>query len=181
MSKIINLYSRPGGGKSSIASGLTYELKKRHLTVNNPYEFAKELSWENNLTAINDQLFVLANQHHGIVKSYNKVDYIVTDSPILLSLIYKNKYTDNKYPSYLYDEYFDKLILNIHRSYDSINIFLDSDRTSHNNLERFHDIIESKKIDKEILNMLKVNDVDFKTIKLNDDTVKNIMINLDIW
>jgi broad-specificity NMP kinase len=73
MSKIINLFGGPGIGKSSIASGITYKLKKKHITCDNPYEFPKLLAWDENHSAIRDQLYVLANQHRGIVKSYGKV------------------------------------------------------------------------------------------------------------
>ena len=99
MTKIINLFGGPGIGKSSIASGLTYRLKKKHITCDNPYEFPKLLAWDENHSAIRDQLYVLANQHRGIVKSYGKVDYIILDSPILLSLTYRNYYKSDEYRS----------------------------------------------------------------------------------
>ena len=110
MSKIINLFGGPGIGKSSIAAGITYKLKKKHISCNNPYEFPKALAWDQNTEAIRDQLYVLANQHRGIAQSYGKVDYIVVDSPILFSLIYKNWY-DSGYPSNFYGDSFDQMIL----------------------------------------------------------------------
>ena len=33
MSKLINLFGGPGIGKSGIASGITYKLKKKHISV----------------------------------------------------------------------------------------------------------------------------------------------------
>ena len=65
MSKLINLFGGPGIGKSSIASGITYKLKKKHINCDMPYEFPKALAWDNNQSAIQDQLYVLANQHRG--------------------------------------------------------------------------------------------------------------------
>jgi DNA replication protein DnaC len=41
MSKLINLFGGPGIGKSGIAAGITYKLKKKHISCNNPYEFPK--------------------------------------------------------------------------------------------------------------------------------------------
>lgn len=180
MSKIINLYSGPGGGKTTIAAGLMYEMKKLGITVDSPYEYAKGLAWDNNMVALNDQLFVLANQHHSIVKSFGKVDYIITDSPILLSLVYKNKYTNGIYPTYLYDEYFDEMVLNMHRSYDSTNIFLENRRTTFNQTERVQNKSESEKIDSEILNILNEHDVEYKKLKVDENTVKNIMKILEL-
>ncbi len=52
--KIINLFAGPGAGKSSVAAGLTYQLKKRHIGCDCPYEFPKMLAWDNNGEAIKD-------------------------------------------------------------------------------------------------------------------------------
>jgi len=138
MSKIINLFGGPGIGKSSIAAGITYKLKKKHITCDNPYEFPKSLAWDENHSAIQDQLYVLANQHRGIVKSFGKVDYIVLDSPILLSLVYRGVYNATEYPSTLYQsEYFDELVLDMHSKYDNINILLQRSEGNHNEKERY--------------------------------------------
>ena len=48
MSKLINLFGGPGIGKSSIASGITYKLKKKHINCDMPYEFPKALAWDHN-------------------------------------------------------------------------------------------------------------------------------------
>ena len=90
--KIINLFAGPGAGKSTIASGLMYELKKQHISADNPYEFPKNLAWDENMGAIKDQFYITANQHRNIVRSYGKVDFVVCDSPILFALVYKEKY-----------------------------------------------------------------------------------------
>ena len=74
MSKLINLFGGPGIGKSSIANGITYKLKKQHISCNNPYEFPKRLAWDKNISQIQDQLYVFANQHRGIADCYGKVD-----------------------------------------------------------------------------------------------------------
>ena len=43
MSKLINLFGGFGIGKSGISTGITYKLKKKHISCNNPYEFPKRL------------------------------------------------------------------------------------------------------------------------------------------
>jgi len=55
MSTIINLFGGPGIGKSSIAAGLVYKLKRKHISCDAPYEFPKALAWDNNGVAIKDQ------------------------------------------------------------------------------------------------------------------------------
>ena len=175
MSKIINIFGGPGIGKPSIAAGITYKLKKNHISCDQPYEFPKLLAWDDNHSAIQDQLYVLANQHRGIVKSYGKVDYIVLDSPILLSLTYRNYYKGTEYPSSLYGESFDKMVLDTFNQYDNINIVLDRADGVHNNDERYQNLEESKELDIVIENSLIENNIPFHKIKVNDDTVDDIM------
>jgi len=175
--KIVNLFCGPGGGKSSIASGITYKLKKKHINCDMPYEFPKALAWDNNHSAIQDQLYVLANQHRGIVKSFGKVDYIVLDSPIILSLVYRNMYKGTSYPSTLYNsEHFDKLVLDIHNQYDSINILLErSDDGVHNDSERYQSLEESKELDKRIEQTLIDNNIPYHKVKVGKGVVKKIV------
>ena len=175
MSKIINIFGGPGIGKSSIAAGMTYKLKRNHISCDQPYEFPKLLAWDDNHSAIQDQLYVLANQHRGIVKSYGKVDYIVLDSPILLSLTYRNYYKGTEYPSSLYGESFDKMVLDTFNQYDNINIVLDRADGVHNNDERYQNLEESKELDIVIENSLIENNIPFHKIKVDDGTVDNIM------
>lgn len=176
MSKIVNLFGGPGIGKSSIAAGITYKLKKKHITCDNPYEFPKALAWDNNNEAIKDQLFVLANQHRGIVKSFGKVDYIVLDSPILLSLVYRSVYKGNEYPATLYEtDHFDNLVLDIHNQYDSINIVLERTDGNHNDKERYQSLEESQELDNKIEETLIKNNIPYQKVKVGKNTVKEIM------
>ena len=76
------------------------------------------MAWENNHSQISDQLYIFANQHRGIVRSYGKVDFIILDSPIILSLAYKNGY-GNEYPTNLYgNTSFDKMVTDVFSKYE---------------------------------------------------------------
>ena len=175
MSKIINLFGGPGIGKSSIANGLTYKLKKKHISCDNPYEFPKLLAWDENHSAIRDQLYVLANQHRGIVKSYGKVDFIILDSPILLSLTYRNYYKSNEYPATLYGESFDKLVLDTFNQYDNINIVLNRSIGLHNEKERYQTLEQSILLDVEIENTLIKHQLPYTKLDVGDNTVNEIL------
>jgi|TARA_B110000902_G_scaffold247703_1_gene304063 hypothetical protein len=181
MTKIINLYGAPGCGKSSTAAGITYKLKKNHINCDQPYEFPKLLAWDDNQSAIQDQLYVLANQHRGIVKSYGKVDYIVLDSPILLSLTYRNYYQGTNYPSSLYGESFDKMVLDIHNQYDNINILLKRTDGNHNDKERYHNLEQSKELDDVIQKSLDDNNIPYIMVVVDDNTVDKIIKLLDAY
>ena len=174
MSKLINLFGGPGIGKSSIAAGIFYKLKKKHISCNNPYEFPKTLAWDNNIPAIKDQLYVFANQHRGIAQSYGKVDYIIIDSPILFSKIYHSYYTEG-YPAEFYGDSFHKMILELHNKYDNINILLERAEGVHNEEERFQDYEESLVIDDLCKKILDEKNIPYHTVKVGKNTVKEIL------
>ena len=172
--KIINLFAGPGAGKSTIASGLFYELKRRDIKCDVPYEYPKQLAWNESFTEIKDQFYVIANQHRGIVRSYGKVEYIILDSPILLSLIYKDNYTLS-YPASLYDEKFDDLIFHLHNSYDNINIVLNRPIKNFEKGGRFHDEEESMKLDSKIVSLLNDNSIPFYSVDVGENTINDIL------
>ena len=177
MSKVINLFGGPGVGKSSIAPGLIHKLKKKHISCDAPYEFPKVLAWDNNKEAIKDQLYVLANQHRGIAKSYGKVDYIVVDSPIILSMVYKDYYNNpTEYPSCLYLEEFDNLILKMHNYYDNVNIVLVRSKDGeHNEKERYHNLNESIELDTTIVGTLNKYNINFIEVPVDENTIDVIL------
>jgi hypothetical protein len=175
MTKIINLFGGPGVGKSSIAAGLLYELKKKHISCDAPYEFPKVLAWDDNKSAIKDQLYVMANQHRGIVQSFGKVDYIIMDSPILLSLIYKNYYNGLEYPSVLYTELFDEMVLGIHNKYENLNIVLKRGEGVHNEKERYQDLEKSIELDYMIQQTLDTHLITYTEVSVNENTLEKIL------
>jgi hypothetical protein len=177
MSTIINLFGGPGIGKSSIAAGLVYKLKRKHITCDAPYEFPKALAWDNNGVAIKDQLYVIANQHRGIAKSYGKVDYIIVDSPILLSLVYKNYYNDSQtYPSSLYGKEFDDLIVSMNSFYSNVNIVLKRNMGGvHNEEERYQNLEDSIRLDDAIVSKLDEYKIPYIEVDVNKTTVNKIL------
>jgi len=174
MSKLVNLFGGPGIGKSTIAAGIFYKLKKKHISSNNPYEFPKTLAWDKNYPAIQDQLYVFANQHRGIAQSYGKVDYIIIDSPILFSTIYHSYYTKG-YPAQFYGDSFHKMLVDLHNKYDNINILLERAEGSHNEEERFQDMKQSLEIDVLCKDILYKHDIPYHTVKVGKNTVKDIL------
>lgn len=182
-STIINFFGGPGIGKSTQAAGLFTEMKKHQYNVELTYEFPKEVTWEGNLSAIKDQFYITANQHRNISRLYGKVDYIIVDSPIILGSIYKDKYSNNEYPSNYYDKSFDEFIWKLFKSYDNINIFLKRDDHTYDENGRFQNLQESKKIDEEIRQSLIDNNIHFIEFDVNTDAhieifryIKNIKL-----
>jgi len=89
---VIGFHGGPGSGKSTLASRVFTELKELRMNVELSTEFAKDLTWEQSFGVLSNQLYVFAKQQHRIYRVADKVDMIVTDSPLILSLIYGEMY-----------------------------------------------------------------------------------------
>lgn len=85
---IINLAGAPGAGKSTGAAYIFYKLKAAGINAELITEFAKDKTWEHNNVALSNQIYILGKQYYRIARCMDQVDVIVTDSPILLSILY---------------------------------------------------------------------------------------------
>lgn len=178
--KIINLFGGPGIGKSTTAAKIYHELQMMGYECDLPYEFPKQVAWEDNRSQISDQLFIFAGQHRNIVRSYGKVDYIILDSPILLSLVYKNLY-DSGFPSILYGKEFDRMALEIFKGYDNINFnIIRDDRNKYVSEGRLQSYDESVRVDDEIVNILEDNDIDYIPVVQSRDLGAQIVDHIRI-
>lgn len=81
---VVNFFGGPGSGKSTAAAALFASLKERHISCELVTEFAKDLTWENNKLALTVQPYIFGNQYYRMVRCADKVDVIITDSPLLL-------------------------------------------------------------------------------------------------
>lgn len=173
MSLIINFFGGPGIGKSTQSAGLFSEMKKHHMDVELTFEFPKIVAWEGNLSAIQDQFYITANQHRNISRLYGKVQYIIVDSPILLGTFYKNRYGSG-YPTSFYGDSFDQFVWDLFKKYKSLNILLTRDDTTFNENGRFQDLQESKEIDLDIKQTLTTNNIPFVEFSVNTNTPLDI-------
>jgi hypothetical protein len=92
-----------------------------------------------------------------------KVDVIVTDSPILLSLIYGGERSDA----------FKTLVVEQHDSWNNLDIFLKRVKP-YNPLGRLQNLEEAKGIDDMMLEMFKTLNIDFTTISGDEKAPKLI-------
>ena len=86
MTTYINLYGGPGTGKSTTAAGLFHYMKLMGLKCELITEFAKDLAYEDRIHT--DQLLIFSEQYARMARVKDKVDYAISDSPLLLSHIY---------------------------------------------------------------------------------------------
>lgn len=175
MSLIINFFGGPGIGKSTQSAELFTLMKKSHMDVELTFEYPKIVAWEENYSAIKDQFFITANQHRNISRLYNKVKYIIVDSPIILGTVYKDIYNDgNSYPAEFYDVSFDYFILKLFKKYNNLNILLIRDDESFNKNGRLQNLEESKEIDSTIKSTLDLHEIPYVTFTLQQNTSEQI-------
>jgi nicotinamide riboside kinase len=84
----VNLWGSPGCGKSTVAAGVFYELKRKMVNIELVCEYAKDLIWSETTNLLTNQVHILGEQHNRMFHLKDKVDVIVTDSPFLMGVIY---------------------------------------------------------------------------------------------
>jgi KaiC/GvpD/RAD55 family RecA-like ATPase len=165
MSKILNILGGPGIGKSTAAARIFCKLKENGHSVEIVTEVAKDYVWEDHTSILKDQLYIFAKQNRRLERLRDKVDYVVTDSPGILSLAYQ---MPDYYPN------FSNLVLDVHNSYENINLMLDRSH-SFNPEGRAHDEIESKDIDNRIISILDQYGIKYHLVKSDDESLQQII------
>jgi tRNA uridine 5-carbamoylmethylation protein Kti12 len=165
MGKVINLLGGPCSGKSTLAAELFSHLKKQNYNVELINEEAKELSWEERWTALACQPYIFGKQLLKIKRVIDKVDYVISDSPLLLSTIYVTE----DYP-----ESFKKSCIDIYKQMSSHHFLLSRTSSAFEETGRHHNEKESIKIDVKIYRALCNNDIGFWT--LDRDVAMSIIL-----
>ena len=111
---VVNLFGGPGTGKSTGAAYVFSMLKMQGINCELVTEFAKDKTWEHNMTALGNQAYVFGKQSYRMSRCINQVDVIITDSPLLLSLIYNSNLGQT----------FNNMVLEIFNSYNNLNFLL---------------------------------------------------------
>lgn len=161
---VVNLFAGAGAGKSTTAAGLFERLKWAGIEVELATEYAKDLVWEDRLDTLSNQIYVFGKQHHRVFRLIGKVDVVITDSPLILSAIYK--------PDTLSDN-FTKVVLEQHNALPSLNFFIERTKP-YNPKGRCQDEAGAREIDRKVREFLETHAIPYTAIKGTPSTVDEL-------
>lgn len=165
---IVNFLGGAGAGKSTQASGLFYRLKTEGYDCELINEYAKTCTWEKNWTALNNQFLVSAQQNYKQDMLIGQVDAVITDSPILLGLMYYNE-TDESVR-----KPFTELLVNLFKRNNNVVFYIERQK-KYNPNGRNQTEEEARLIDGKVLELLKNNDIPYTSIKGNPEGLEHLV------
>lgn len=142
---LVNLFGAPGAGKSTGAAYIFSQLKMRGVNAELVTEFAKDKVWEESKAVFNNQAYIFGKQYFRISRCADKVDVVITDSPLLLSVIYNN--------DPVLGEEFNEVVRKVMNNYNCMNYYLTRTK-KYNPVGRFQTEAESDEIADEIHQLL---------------------------
>lgn len=165
VAKVINFVGAPGNGKSTASLVLAGFMKEKGYNVELVQESAKTLYFSESIKLLQDQLFVLAEQNKMLALLNNKVDYIITDSPLFLSYVYGLDHVKNN-NSTLPESFFN-FVIDLHNSYDNSHILL---HRNHKYVQegRSHSEQESNQKQREIIQLMNDKHIHYDTFNTID-------------
>lgn len=133
---VVNLYAGPGSGKSTTCAGVFSKLKLAGVNCEMALEYAKDKVWESSFKVLDNQIYVFGKQLHRLWRLKDQVDVIITDSPLLMSILYDSSKNEN----------FKNLILDQYNSFNNLNYFIQRN-DEYNPKGRMQTLKEAKELD----------------------------------
>lgn len=169
--RCVNFFAGPGTGKSTAATALFSEIKRRGVNAEYIPEFAKDAAWENRgKKFFAAQQFIYGEQSWRFDRVKDDVDVMVTDSPLIMANVYMPK-------NFPMPALRDCMMQDFNR-YDNLNIFLRRSK-KFNPAGRKQDEAESIQLDADIKAFLVSNDIEFTELDtglLNPYEVIDLML-----
>lgn len=151
---VINLFGVPSAGKSTGAAYIFSKLKMMGINAELITEFAKDKVWEENSEVFkpDNQCYLFGEQFYKMSRCRDKVDVIVTDSPLPLSILYNKSET--------LGEDFNKVVMNCYKSFNNLSYLITRDRP-YNPRGRIHTEKESDALKIPLTQLLNSRNIDY--------------------
>ena len=168
---IVNLFGVPGACKSTGAAYIFSRLKMLGVNAELVTEFAKDKVWENNEEVFNNQAYIFGKQSFKISRCANKVDVVITDSPLPLSIFYNN--------DPLLTENFNASVMDVFNGYRNVNFLLTRTKP-YNPVGRQQTEKESDEMKKPLVDLLTKRGITYMEIPGEiagyDEIVQNVLL-----
>ena len=172
MTLYVNIFGGPGTGKSTTAASLFVEMKRLALKVELVTEVAKDFVWEDRMTTLSIQPYITIKQFRNLIRLKDKVDYVITDAPILMGCVYSDMFTPHLPVSYK------QFIIDLHNQELNPSINIQLQRSfKYDTTGRYQTEDQAKEIDSRIANVLSETGTDILSIspKNTDLMLKEIL------
>jgi hypothetical protein len=168
MALVINLFAGPGVGKSTTAAKVFADLKMKGVNCEMALEFAKDKVWEESFKTMDDQIYIFGKQFHKIWRLKDKVDVIICDSPLPISIVYDKENS----------EAFHSLIMEQFNKFKNFNFYLKRSAI-YQKEGRIQTEEEARKIDGTVRNVLIDYKIPFVTLDIDkaSSSIVEIIIN----
>lgn len=174
---VICLLGGSGIGKSTTAAKLYGQMKDNRESVELVRESVKEWLWAGKRVGNFGQSIIYGQQLERECLLYGKVEYIVTDSPLILCPIYQMHY--HKHDSIKHAVFKDLEVANKVEGVTHLN-FLLSRHKSFDPVGRYETEKVAKKIDGKVRSFMEYHNVPFYDISCPDeDRIPNILKTLE--
>lgn len=163
---VINFFGEPSAGKSTAAMDVTARLKRKGINAEYITEFAKDKVYENNQEVFKHQQYLFGKQSFRMGRVRDKVQVMVCDSPLLLSIIYND---DDS----ILGEDFNNTVMRVHNSYYNKNYLLVRNHT-YENEGRLHNEKEARVVRKKIINKLDKLNIEYEITSSSEKNCERI-------
>lgn len=163
---VVNLFGEPSAGKSTAAMDITARLKRKGINAEYVSEFAKDKVYEQNSEVFKHQEYIFGKQSFKMGRVRDKVQVIVVDSPLILSIIYNN--------NGCLGQAFEQVVMNTFNSYNNKNYLL----TRHHNYElygRLHNENEANMVREQLISELDKLNISYKTATSSEEDCEKIV------
>lgn len=170
---VINFFGGPGSGKSTMAARIFSDMKRMGREVELITEYIKDKVWEGSTAILENQAYIFGHQSFRQSRCADKVDIIVTDSPLPLSIYY------NKTP-YLGESFY-QTVMDTFNAYDNLNFLLNRAHP-YNPVGRYQTEYEANQVDLGIKRILRERRVPYTIAVGNDKGHQFILWKIqDVW
>lgn len=143
MTLLVNFFGGPCSGKSGVAAGVFSDLKGKHINCELIFEDVKRRFWDGTLPSTT-QVDIFNTQYKLLKNVVGKVDVLLTDGPLLNSLVYSD------------DAELADLAVKAHCEFRNLNIFLERGDT-YQQVGRNQDKEGALKLDGKAIDVLRLH------------------------